>query len=149
MTLAGIIRRKGSQVVTVNRSATLADVAAALTARSIGAVVVVGADGTLEGVISERDVLRKLAEHGAAAMLMSVEQTMTRKVVIATPDTTMDEAMAMMTLGRFRHLPVVENGKLAGIISVRDVVRAQVDINQSEVQMLRACLASAPARLHA
>ncbi len=151
MTLAGIIKRKGSHVVSVDRDATLSDVAAALTARSIGVVVVLGADGRLEGLISERDVLRKLAKHGPAAMAMSAEQTMTRRVITATPETTMDQAMAMMTLGGFRHLPVLENGKLAGIISVRDVVRAQVDINQAEVQMLRGYLAAgaAPQRLHA
>lgn len=157
MTLAGIIRRKGPQVVTVDRGATLSDVAAALTARSIGVVVVLGADGALEGVVSERDVLRKLAEHGPAAMAMTAEQTMTRKVVTATPETTMDQAMAMMTVGGFRHLPIMEKGVLAGIISVRDVVRTQVDINQYEVRMLRTYLASEqvaggpapPARLHA
>ncbi len=149
MTLAGIIKRKGAQVVTVGDSATLSDVTAVLVARCIGLVVVLGADGALEGVVSERDVLRRLAEHGPAAMAMTVEQVMTRKVVTATPETTMDQAMALMTFGGFRHLPVLKDGTLAGIISVRDVVRAQVDINQFEVHMLRAYLANEPARLHA
>jgi CBS domain-containing protein len=151
MTVAGIIERKGSQVVAVDRDATLSEVTAELAAHAIGLVVVLSADGRLEGVVSERDVLRKLAAHGPAAMSLGVEQAMTRRVVTATPQTTLDEAMAMMTLGSFRHLPVLEDGELVGIISVRDVVRAQVDINQFEVRMMRAYLdtGSAPARLHA
>ena len=142
MTLAAILKRKGSRVVSVGGSASLADVTAALVAGSIGAVAVLDAAGALEGVISERDVLRKLARHGAAALAMRVDQTMTRKVVTATPQTSLDQAMAMMTVGGFRHLPVVDDGKLAGIVSVRDVVRAQVDTHQFEVQMLRAYLAA-------
>ena len=151
MTVAGIIERKGSQIVAVGRAATLSDVIAILAARSIGVVVVLGPDGALEGVLSERDVLRRLAEHGPGAMSLSAEQTMTRRVVTATPHTTLDEAMAMMTLGGFRHLPVLEDGKLAGIVSVRDVVRTQVENNQFDAQMMRAYLAAAssPARMHA
>lgn len=149
MTLAGIIKRKGAQVVSVAASATLSDITAALVARSIGLVVVLGPDGALAGVVSERDVLRKLAEHGPAAMTLTAEQTMTRKVVTASPETTVDQAMALMTFGGFRHLPVLENGTLAGIISVRDVVRTQVEVNQFEVQMLRAYLAREPAQRHA
>lgn len=155
MTLAAIIQRKGSPVV-MDRTAPLSDVTAALVGRSIGLAAVLDAAGALEGVVSERDVLRMLAAHGAAALTMTAEQAMTRKVVTATPETSMDQAMAMMTVGGFRHLPVLDNGKLAGIISVRDVVRAQVDINQYEVQTLRAYLASEqlasgapPPRLHA
>ena len=142
MTLSGILKRKGSEVVTVGRTATLAEVAVALAERTIGLVVVLGASGALEGVISERDLIRKLAEHGPSALTMSVEQAMTRGVVTATPNTTMDQAMGLMTAGGFRHLPVMESGKLAGIISIRDVVRAQFDINQFEVATMRAYLAN-------
>jgi CBS domain-containing protein len=141
MTVAAILKRKGSEVVTIAPNATLAEVAAALSARGVGLVAVLGPGGMLEGVISERDVMRLLAQHGPAALNMSVDETMTRNVITASPRTSVDQAMAIMTAGGFRHLPVVSNGMLLGIISIRDVVRAKVEIQETEVECLRAYVA--------
>ena len=141
MTAAAILKRKGPDVLTVSHNAPLSEVAAGMAARGVGLVVVLGPTGELEGVISERDVIRRLAAHGPAALAMPVDQVMVRNVVTATPRTTVDEAMAMMTVGGFRHLPVLNKGALVGIISIRDVVRAKVDMNETEVECLRAYVA--------
>ncbi len=141
MTIAAILKNKGSSVVSVDRSATLGEVASVLAGKSIGLVVVLGPGGALEGVISERDVIRRLAADGPWALSMTVEQAMTRNVVTTSPRATVDEAMAIMTAGNFRHLPVVDKGVLIGLISIRDVVRAKVVIQETEVQSLRAYVA--------
>ena len=141
MTLAAILKNKGPDVFTVTRGATLAEVAAGLAARGVGFAVVLGTGNLLEGVISERDVIRRLAAHGPMAMALPVEQVMTRGVITATPRTTVDQAMALMTAGGFRHLPVMNKGELVGVISIRDVVRAKLDMNETEVECLRAYVA--------
>ncbi len=141
MTIAAILKSKGSSVVSVNPSATLGEVATVLARQSVGLVVVLGAEGALEGVVSERDVIRRLATDGPWALNMSVEQAMTRNVITITPRASVDEAMAIMTAGNFRHLPVVDKGDLVGLISIRDVVRAKVVIQETEVQSLRAYVA--------
>ncbi len=141
MTIAAILKTKGPAVLTVSRSATLADVTTALASHKVGIAVVVSADGDIEGVISERDLIRKIAAHGAAALTMAVEEAMIRNVVTATPRTTVDQAMAVMSAGRFRHLPVLDNGRLVGIISIRNAVAAKVGIQETEVESLRAYVA--------
>lgn len=141
MTIAAILKTKGSHVVTISRTATLAEVTATLASRGIGLVVVLSSSGVLDGVVSERDVIRRLAAHGPVALTMTAEQTMTRGVTTASPRTTIDQAMSMMTLGNFRHLPVMDNGTLVGLISMRDVVRAKVGVVETEVQSLRAYVA--------
>ena len=141
MTIAAILRNKGSDVLTVGRKATLSEVTVALAQRRVGIAVVLGPEGALEGVISERDLIRKLAAHGAEALAMTVEETMTRNVVTASPGTTLDQAMAVMSAGRFRHLPVLEGGALVGIVSIRDAVAAKVGIQETEVESLRAYVA--------
>lgn len=141
MTVAAILRSKGAEVASVGRSATLSDVLALLAARGIGLVVVIGAEGQLEGVLSERDVIRRLAAHGPVALSMTAEQAMTRNVVVTSPRTTVDQAMAIMNAGGFRHLPVMDKGGLVGIISIRDVVRAKVLMQETEVQSLRGYVA--------
>lgn len=138
MTIASILKIKGSDVVTVGRTATLSEVAVALADRRVGIAVVLGPEGALEGVISERDLIRKLAAHGAAALDMTVDEAMTRNVVTASPGTTVDQAMAVMSAGRFRHLPVLDNGALVGIVSIRDAVGTKVGIQETEVESLRA-----------
>lgn len=141
MTIAAILKSKGSSIVAVDGSSTLAEVATVLAERGIGLVVVLGAGGVLEGVISERDVIRRLAADGPWALSVTVQQVMTRKVVTTSSRTTVDEAMEIMTIGGFRHLPVMDNGVLTGIISIRDVVRAKVGIQETEVRSLRAYVA--------
>ena len=141
MTIASVLKAKGSDVLTVGRTATLSEVTVALAERRVGIAVVLSPEGVLEGVISERDLIRKLATHGPAALEMKVEDTMTRNVVTASPGTTLDQAMAVMSAGRFRHLPVLDKGALVGIVSIRDAVGAKVGIQETEVESLRAYVA--------
>ena len=137
MTVAAILRRKSGETVTVTSGMTLADVATTLSEHRIGAAPVM--DGLqLAGIVSERDLVHCLARHGAAALDMPVAEAMSRAVQTATPNTTVPEAMAAMTAGRFRHLPVLEDGRMVGIISIGDVVKARLDDQAHEVESLRA-----------
>jgi CBS domain-containing protein len=95
----------------------------------------------LLGIMSERDVMHALAAHGVAALDMQVAALMTREVTIVTPSTTVAQAMELMTTHRFRHLPVIEGGRLAGIISIGDVVKARLDAQAVEVDSLKAYVA--------
>ena len=136
MTVEKILKGKTGGIATVGAQLSISDVCALLTQRRIGAVPVM--DGTtLVGIISERDVVHVLAEHGAAALDLKVEDAMTRSVKTTTLQTTVAQAMAAMTAGRFRHLPVLEHGRLIGIISIGDVVKARLDEQQYEVENLR------------
>jgi CBS domain-containing protein len=146
MTVAAVLKHKGNDVVTVAPSATVKEIAAVITSRRIGAVVVLGADHELAGIVSERDVVKALANHAEAALAMTAADIMTRDVTVASPRTTIDEAMAQMDAGYFRHLPVVDNGAMVGIISVRDVVRAHIQQQEHEVESLKSfVLRGAPA----
>ena len=142
MIVERIIRAKAGTVATVSAQLSLADVCALLTQRRIGAVPVM--DGaTLVGIISERDIVHVLAEHGAAALELKVADAMTRAVRTTTLQTTVEQAMAAMTEGRFRHLPVMDGGRLIGIISIGDVVKARLDEQQYEVENLRSYVVGA------
>jgi CBS domain-containing protein len=121
MLVGQILAAKGGKVVSTRPDATIADVARLLRREKIGAVVVVEA-GALCGIISERDLARGLADHGAELLEMKVGQMMTRDVVTCTPEAGIDHLMQTMTEGRLRHLPVLEDGKMTGIISIGDVV---------------------------
>ncbi|HEY0420600.1 MAG TPA: CBS domain-containing protein, partial [Acetobacteraceae bacterium] len=123
MTVSAILKHKGHDVATVPPGESVAGVVSQLSTRQIGAVVVKQDGGELLGIVSERDIVHALAEHGAAALDMTAEQLMTRGVHTVTRSTTVIEAMTLMTAGRFRHLPVVENGAMLGIISIGDVVK--------------------------
>ena len=137
MTVAAILRQKPGQTITAAPAMTLADVATLLSEHRIGAAPVL--DGVhLAGIISERDIVKCLAKHGAAALDLPVAEAMSRSVQTATPKTTVPEAMALMTAGRFRHLPVMDEGRMAGIVSIGDVVKARLDDQAHEVESLRA-----------
>ena len=114
-----------------------------LTARSIGAVVVLDAAARPLGILSERDIVHALAAWGAQALAMSAGELMTRALKTASPRTTVGEAMGMMTAGRFRHLPVIADGDLVGLVSIGDVVRAKILQQESEVDGLRAYVSGA------
>ena len=137
MKLSTILDAKGGGVTTTAPHRTLGEIVAVLAEKSIGAVVVVSADGELLGILSERDVIRALAKGGEAALHDAASRHMTSKVVTATRDTSVVEAMTGMTNGRFRHLPIVQNGRLAGLISIGDVVKHRLeDIEREKQSML-------------
>jgi CBS domain-containing protein len=141
MTVAAILKHKGSEVVSVPPTERVTDLVGLLARKRIGAVPVCDAAGTLLGIVSERDVVRRLAEHGAAALEMTVAQLMTARPQTVERRTTVHEAMAIMTDGRFRHLPVVEEGRLVGIVSIGDVVKARITQQETEVDSLKAYVA--------
>lgn len=122
-----ILDRKGTGVVTIGPDASLHEVLAALEEHSIGALVVSGDGRALEGIISERDVVRVLARSGAGALDQPVSDVMTREVTTCSREQTADDVMATMTEHRFRHIPVVVDGGLGGIISIGDVVKSRMD----------------------
>lgn len=142
-TLAAILRHKGTDVAHVSPNAAIADVVRFLSERRIGAALVLDAGRRIMGVVSERDIVRSLASHGAGTLEMTAEQLMTCPVQTATPATTVAEAMGMMTEGRFRHIPVMEGDRLAGIVSIGDVVKARITEQEAEVDSLKAYVAGA------
>jgi CBS domain-containing protein len=137
MLIAQILAGKGSNVVSTRPEATIAEVAGLLKQKRIGAVVVVDAEGVLCGIISERDLARGLADHGGALLGMTVAQLMTRGVVTCAPEDDVTTLMQRMTDGRFRHLPVVKDGELSGIISIGDVVKHRLKELEAETHMLQ------------
>jgi len=137
MNVAAILKAKGRSVVTARPEATLEDISRTLGAKRIGAVVIVGASGRIEGIVSERDSIRVVGERGAAALGEQVGRVMTRSVQTCDVSDTLDELMAQMTTGRFRHLPVVEDGRLAGIVSIGDVVKHHIAEVEMEASALR------------
>jgi CBS domain-containing protein len=137
MTVAAILKQKGSDVITVTPSDPVTKIAHIITSRRIGAVLVLTEDGELAGLVSERDVVRAVATAGGNALTLTAADIMTKNLTIVTPRTSIDHAMALMDAGYFRHLPVVEDKKLLGIISVRDVVRAHIQSQAQEVDALR------------
>lgn len=137
MTVKAIIDLKGGTVVTTESTVNLAAAAKLLAERRIGALVVVGADRRISGILSERDIVRVLSERGAAALEEQVGQVMTRKVVTCSCEETIRSVMERMTAGKFRHLPVVEQGELVGIISIGDVVKYRIEEIEHESEALR------------
>lgn len=142
MNVASILKAKGRAVTTVRPNATLLDVAKKLGPKKIGAVVVVGENGHVAGIISERDIIRAVSENGASALSMAVADVMTRNVIACSETSELDELMEMMTKGRFRHLPVIEDEALVGIISIGDVVYNHVAEVEMEVSAMRNYLAT-------
>jgi CBS domain-containing protein len=126
MDVAAILRQKGRAVTTASPATTLLEIGNKLAAKRIGAIVIVGAKGAVAGIISERDIIRCLAVHGSDCLTRPVSESMTREVITCQESDTLDELMAMMTTRRFRHLPVMTDGALVGIVSIGDVVKHHV-----------------------
>ena len=142
MTVAAILSNKGRDVITVSPDLSIAEIVRILAERRIGAIVVTDGANHILGIVSERDVVRALAR-GAAALNGPASSIMTAKVVTCTDRNTINEVMARMTEGRFRHLPVVEDGQLAGIVSIGDVVKARIEQVEREADEMRAYIATA------
>jgi CBS domain-containing protein len=137
MTVTAILSAKGSDVVSIEPTATLAVAAKLLAARHIGSLVVLGAGGRLSGVLSERDIVRAIGELGAAALDQPVAQVMTRTVVTCSPDDSIESIMERMTSGKFRHMPVLRQSRLAGIVSIGDVVKDRLEAMERETEAMR------------
>lgn len=137
MILANILRQKGGDVISVAETATLQEAAVKLDELKVGAMVILGEAGSVIGVFSERDLARAVARKGAEAMTVSVSECMTRKVVTAHPMDTVDQAMNAMTDRRIRHLPVVDDGKLLGVVSIGDLVKMRIAEAYAEVDAIR------------
>ena len=141
MTIATILRHKGRDVAAVSPKARLPDIVRTLIDRRIGAVLVRDSADQLLGIVSERDIVAALAAHGAGIVDTTAAQLMTRTLFTIHPGTTVAEAMARMTESRVRHLPVLEDGDLVGLISIGDVVKARLTEQAEEVDSLRAYVA--------
>jgi CBS domain-containing protein len=142
MNVAAILKQKGRAVATIPPTLTLIEAAGRLAHRRIGALVVVDDNGGIDGIISERDIVRALAEEGATCLTRPVAEAMTRQVVTCQESDTLDELMSMMTARRFRHIPVVaDDGDLVGIVSIGDVVKHHVAEIEMEATAMRAYIA--------
>lgn len=143
MIVKTILSGKGGNVVTIEPTANVADAANMLAEKHIGALVVTGAEGRLVGIISERDIVRALANRGNAALKLPLTEVMTRKVVTCSEDETLSVIMERMTQGKFRHVPVLDGDRLIGIISIGDVVKRRLEELQLEQNALRDYIATA------
>lgn len=132
-----ILGAKGAQVVTIGPEATIADAVASLKRKGIGALVVTDDAGGVIGILSERDVVRGLARHGSGVLDRRVGDLMSREVVTCGLESRVEELMRDMTMRRIRHLPVVEDGRLVGIVSIGDVVKTRLEELESETTLLR------------
>jgi CBS domain-containing protein len=137
MNVKDILARKGDDVLTIEPTATLATAMEMLARRRIGALVITGADRRIVGIISERDIVRVLVERGTEMLQSPVSEIMTRKVVSCGQNETIAEIMERMTAGKFRHVPVVEQGRLIGIVSIGDIVKARLEELEKEQDALR------------
>lgn len=142
MFVSDILAHKGNRVVAVTPDETLASAIATLSARRIGAVLVLDADKNLAGILSERDILHAVARRAADALKLRVGDVMTTPVITCDPDDTVEHVMGLMTNGRFRHLPVVRRGTLLGIVSIGDVVKWRLDETRQEAEVLRQYIAT-------
>jgi CBS domain-containing protein len=142
MFVSDILTQKGGLVYTVTPGTSVAQAAAQLSTRRIGSLVVVDKNGDVAGIVSERDLVRAMAQFGDLALDRDVNEVMTRNVVTCDPDDSIDEVMAAMTRGRFRHLPVVRHGELYGLVSIGDVVKARLEEAAHESEALKAYIAA-------
>ncbi len=136
MRIERVLRDKGGEVVTIEPDANVGAAAKLLSDRRIGAVIVTAADGTPAGILSERDIVRELGRKGQGVLDQSVSEMMTSQIKSCAPSDALDHVLGMMTEGRFRHMPVMEEGRMVGLVSIGDVVKARL----SELAMERDAL---------
>jgi len=142
MIVEQILNDKGREVVTLRAGITLKDAAILMDERKIGAVVALDEDDRIVGVLSERDIVRQVARHGASALEMQVGSAMTRAVVTVHPETAIDEALQTMTDRRIRHLPVVQNDRLTGFVSIGDLVKWKIAETEAEAKAMKSYLSA-------
>ncbi len=140
MLVKTILKNKPRGCISVSPEMAVSGVIDVLAQKGIGAVLVVE-NGGLIGILSERDVVRSLSQRASATLNMTAAELMTRKPITGTPETTVEQAMKMMNDGHFRHLPILKDGQLAGLVSIGDVVKARIDQSQHEVDTLRVYVA--------
>jgi CBS domain-containing protein len=143
MTVRHILKEKGNEVVTLTPDLSVKEAVATLAKHRIGALVVTNGAGVIRGIISERDIVRRLAEDGPKSLDKKVSEVMTANVKVCAEDHTVNEVMEIMTNGRFRHLPVERDGKLIGLISIGDVVKRRIADVQREAEEIRSYIATA------
>ena len=143
MTIARIIAKHDFEVVTCTAQTSVREAVTLLTEKRIGAMPIIGESGEVIGIFSERDVIRCLNVHGAAALELKMEAVMTSPAVTVSPDTSENQSLALMTRRRIRHLPVVEEGRMVGLVSIGDLVKARIDEIETEAQALRDYIHSA------
>lgn len=137
MILEQILQEKGGEVYSVSEAASLREAAELLDQRRVGAMVILGESGKIIGVFSERDLVRAVAKGGASALETAVSEVMARNIVTARPSDTIESAMNRMTDRRIRHLPVVEGGRLLGVVSIGDLVKWRIAEAHAEVDAMR------------
>jgi CBS domain-containing protein len=143
MHVAHILKTKGSSVYSVTPETSVADAIRTLSKRRVGALLALRAGRELAGILSERDIVHGLAEHGARLLEMRVDELMTRNVVSCASDDTVEDIMRQMTTRRVRHLPVIDDGALAGMVSIGDVVKSRLEELAAESDALRSYIAGA------
>jgi CBS domain-containing protein len=142
MNVETILRTKGRAVATIRPDATVAECVGELKSRGIGALVVSSDGDHVDGIISERDIVHALVNHGGALLTLRTDALMTRRVLTCTPDDTVGDLMERMTERRIRHLPVVKDGILCGVVSIGDLVKNRLEEVVSEADSLRTFIAS-------
>ncbi len=137
MKVAEILKQKGQNVISVRPTESIETLSHRLRLARIGAMVVVGEGGALDGIISERDIIHGIAEHGPKCLELTVADLMTQRVITCTPDDNVTRISRLMTENCIRHLPVVEGGNLVGVVSVGDVVKNRLEEMSLEASVLR------------
>lgn len=143
MTIAAILKGKGTDVVSVTPATSVADAVTLLAAKRIGAVPVLNAEGEVVGIFSERDVIHCLQAKGAGALAGTVGEAMTAPAISVTTEQPVIAALSLMTQRRFRHLPVVEGGRLVGFVSIGDLVKHRIDRIEADATAMRDYIQSA------
>lgn len=142
MRIGDIIEEKGSMVFTLAETAKVADAVGVLGENNIGVVVITGADANVVGILSERDIVRRLREHGAEALESGLSQCMTPDPFTCSREVSLDEVLGTMSKRRIRHMPVVEGGRLVGLVSIGDIVKRKIEQAEREAAALRDYIAS-------
>lgn len=142
MLLSQILREKGDLVFTASPNETIGAAAALLHTRKVGALILVDEEGAVVGILSERDIVRAIAEQGDRALSRPVSICMSAEVIFAQPSETVDSLLSRMTDRRIRHLPVLKDDRLVGIVSIGDLVKSKIDEIQSEAENLKSYISA-------